>query len=210
MKKIYLIGLAAGLGFLLNGCGGSVGTGSGYVAHPMEDVPPISESDKTAFLDAINDARSQSQDCGSEGIFSAQTTPLTWSDALYKAAYEHNYDMANSGVINLDHTGSGTEYDYTAQVQDLGRPSTFDERIKNNGYTGDYPLLENLTVSPDDPEDEEGATDTAEKAVAAWLASDGHCANLMDPDVREVGMSYLYQSGGTYTHFWTQDFGGGH
>ena len=195
--------LAVGVVFFLNGCGGSgegtPGTQSQHITDPLPvTAPAISESEKQAYLEAINTARGNAQDCGTEGDFPA-TTDLTWNDALYKAAYEHDYDMAVSGIVNTDHTGSHTDSDYTAKVKKLDHGSTIQERIENNGYTDWKAIGENLTAGT--------KKDTAEKAVEAWLKSDRHCANLMNPNFKEVGMAHIEKAGSYYTHYWTQDFG---
>ena len=51
---------------------------------------------------------------------------------------------------------------------------------------------------------------TPESVVRAWMASPGHCANILDPQYREVGTGFIEgairgdsSTGGT----WTQDFG---
>jgi uncharacterized protein YkwD len=193
MKYYFFVLMTVGM--LLSGCGGATGASSTSI--PIV-APSISDADKQAYLDAINDARNHVQDCGTQGIFAA-TTPLTWNNALYKAAYEHDYDMLESDIVNADHTGSNTASDYTARVLGLGHGSTIQERIENNGYGAWTTLGENLTNGT--------LTDTAVKAVQAWLASDDHCANLMNPVLEEVGMAHIEQAGSHYTHYWTQDFG---
>ena len=46
---------------------------------------------------------------------------------------------------------------------------------------------------------------TALAVVNGWMASTGHCNNIMNPVLKEVGVGY--NPGGTYGHYWTQDFG---
>ncbi len=63
--------------------------------------------------------------------------------------------------------------------------------------------------------------------MAGWMSSAGHRANILSPDVREIGVGYAYQAGdlgnvrrdldgncvaddfdnGPYVHYWTQNFG---
>ncbi|WP_296824854.1 CAP domain-containing protein [Sulfurovum sp.] len=159
-------------------------------------APHLSTSMKHAYLQAINKARSTSRRCGSEGYFSAAGN-LKWSDALYKAAYEHSNDLAQTDTFN--HRGSGRVTDHTGEVLGLRRGSTFKERIINNGYTNPKAISENITAGT--------VRDTAQKAVEAWIASDRHCANLMNPSFREVGMAHVQKAGTTYTHYWTQNLG---
>ncbi len=208
MKLGYFLTIVALLTF--SGCGGgsssdqiNSGTndGSGGVTSDNSGsssfmVPTLEESVKIEFLDAINTARSSRQDCGSEGVHEA-THDLIWNDNLYKAAYEHSYDLAESDTF--DHNGSGTEYDITAQELNLGSGSTFKERIERNGYTNWSTIGENITAGT--------IIDEAHEAIDAWLASDEHCANLMNPNYTEVGMAHYSKARSTYTNYWTQNFG---
>jgi uncharacterized protein YkwD len=41
--------------------------------------------------------------------------------------------------------------------------------------------------------------------VNGWLASDGHCVNLMNPTFQELGVGYN-APGSTWTHYSTQSF----
>ena len=193
MKKILgiaVLGIAAAA--MMSGCNASSPEDRPF------DAPTISEATKQAYIQAINDARSTGRTCGGEGYFDA-APDLNWSDALYKAAYEHDVDMAKTvhRESDVSHDGSGTEFDHTAQVKHLGRGSHFYERFHNNGYRF-AKARENLTVGTD--------TDTVEKAVNAWINHAGHCKNLMDVNVTEFGMAYIHDENGTlYKDYWTLD-----
>jgi len=155
-------------------------------------IPAISEAQKAEYLDAINAIRAQTQDCGTEGVFPA-VSALSWSDALYSAAYEHSYDMAYSGVFS--HDGSGTVYDITAQDLGLSRGSFFYERIGNYNYNWSA-VGENIAAG----------NSTVDQVMAQWMASDSHCANIMSSNYTEIGMALVTVSSG-YGYYWTQDFG---
>jgi uncharacterized protein YkwD len=47
-----------------------------------------------------------------------------------------------------------------------------------------------------------GGSATAEDAVAQWMGSDGHCANIMSPDYVDIGVGYVDDA-----RLWTQVFG---
>jgi len=164
----------------------------------IHQIPTISQAQKQEFLDAVNSARADTQDCGNEGIFSP-VPALKWSDELYKAAYEHSRDMALNGIV--EHYGTNTESDWTAKDLKLGHGSHFYERVEHNGYK-DYKLVE---------ENVAGGTnlDNAYEVVGAWLKSDGHCANLMNKDITDIGMA-LVKKNTKYTHYWSQEFGAKH
>lgn len=191
---------------LFVGCGGSTAptadttvestapqSSSRSTANPFP-APGLTDDDRTAYLKVINDARSAQQDCGNKGVF-PPAAALVWSDALYDAAYEHSEDMAQSNTFS--HEGSGTNSDWTGV--ELGKSSTVQERLENNGYTNWRKIGENITAGTN--------RDTAEEAVDAWLDSDEHCAILMDPGYTEVGMAMVKESQSDYTYYWTQDFG---
>jgi len=42
--------------------------------------------------------------------------------------------------------------------------------------------------------------------MAGWMASDGHRANILNPNFRELGVGY-YHGGSWFGDFWVQDFG---
>ncbi len=165
-------------------------------------APAINSNDKQNYLDAINAARRSAQNCGSKGNFPAVAN-VTWNDALYKAAYEHNKDMNASNVVNRDHTGSNTASDYTAQVQHLDHGSTTRDRIANNGYGAYLSTGEIQVVGAVD----NVLMDTVDKVLQIWLSNDAKCANLMDPDFKEMGMAHLDDNASKYKHYWTVDFG---
>ena len=52
---------------------------------------------------------------------------------------------------------------------------------------------------------------TPEKVVEAWMESPGHRANILAPDVEEIGVGYYYlpsdRGSVNYKHYWTQVFG---
>jgi len=157
-------------------------------------VSKVSEAQQQEYLDLINAARAETQDCGSLGVFDPAPA-LRWNVRLGNAAYEHSNDMAQSDTFS--HTGSGTASDVTAQQEGLGRGSKFSERIKHQGYTNYRTVGENIAAGYPTPEE----------AVEAWLESDHHCANLMNPAYKEVGMALVEKQGSEYGTYWSQEFG---
>lgn len=160
------------------------------------DVPAIDSAVREMYLDVINTARSESQDCGEYGVKPA-VAPLRWSDALYKASYRHSNDLARTNTFS--HTGSGTATDIAAQALHPGEGSHVGERIEHAGYTNWRAYGENIAAGT--------VMDEAQEAIDAWLSSPGHCANLMNSNFTEVGMAHVMDSDSHYTHYWTQDFG---
>ncbi|MDQ7084630.1 MAG: CAP domain-containing protein [Sulfurovum sp.] len=135
-------------------------------------------AEKNSYLNAVNGARSVGRTCGQHGYYPA-VTPLQWSDELYRASYEHNVDMVESNFFS--HDGSGSDTDWTAQIMELGRGSSANERIKNNGVPTKYSISENLA----------SVSSSLPAVMNGLLASDGHCVNIMDSTKQFMGMARL-------------------
>ncbi|WP_309569958.1 CAP domain-containing protein [Deinococcus sp.] len=149
---------------------------------PGPTPPPTGTTPSGTFaqrvLDLTNAARAQARTCGTTSY--AATTLLTYNAALGQAAQGHATDMATKN--------------YFSHTSQDGR--TFDQRITAAGYAWTR-IAENIAA---------GQT-TPESVVAGWLTSAGHCANIMNPALKELGVGYAYNAGSTYGHYWVQDFG---
>jgi uncharacterized protein YkwD len=139
---------------------------------PNQTIDPHDDPNVQGIITAMNQARSQDQDCRSEGQWSA-TGPIQGHELLHLAAQIHADDMADNDFFS--HTGSDG--------------SSFSQRIYDTGYTGS-PMAENIAA---------GGTDPA-NIVERWLASDGHCRNLMMPTATEIGVGFTY--GGNWGTLW--------
>ena len=133
-----------------------------------------------SVLALINDRRAGGATCGSTAY--APTAALAMNSKLRTAARGHSQDMAANNYF------SHTSLD--------GR--TFDQRIRNAGYTGSGPLGENIAAGQTSPS----------SVVSGWMGSPGHCRNIMDPAFRAIGVGYAYDGSATYRHYWTLSFGG--
>jgi len=190
--NLTIISFLTTLSLSITGCGSSGGSSSndsGYAPIPYDAVP-VSESFKTSILSAVNKARSVPQNCGGE--IAPAMNPVVWSDALYRAAKEHSDDMAETGI--LSHDGSGTASDWTAQVMGLEGGSLPDERAAMNGAGRLNGENAAGTYSAD-----------VKEVVEGWLGSEGHCQALMS-DSTHIGVAVTESSGTDFTHYWTQDF----
>lgn len=154
-------------------------------------IPTISGSDRQQFLTLINNARSQGRSCGSS--YFPAVPALSWSEKLYKAAYEHSQDLAASNTFS--HTGSGTESDWSGFA--LNKNSSVADRLANYDYIWNS-YGENIAG---------GTNMTAEGAMEGWLNSPGHCRNIMSSTITQVGMAKKTNLDALYTHYWTQNFG---
>ena len=128
-------------------------------------------------VELVNAARSNGRKCGSERFGVAPS--LSVSQKLNKAAEGHARDMARKKYF--EHRGS-----------DGSQPK---DRVIRAGY---QPRLtgENIAFGPE----------SAEEVIAGWLASPGHCANIMDPRFQSIGIGIAVgrKRGEIY---WVQDFG---
>lgn len=195
--KFYLLSTSI---VLLNGCGGAENTSiainnnsesifSNLTYNEKETLNTLS-TNQQELLDAINKERSKTQVCGDRGTFPA-VSPLTWNPNLYAAALEHSTDLAYSNTFS--HDGSGTEYDITGN----GTPSKFYERVAANGYSNYYTAGENIA----------GGQRSLEEVMKAWMASPGHCVNIMKSTYTEVGVAIVIKNDSNYQVYWTQNFG---
>ncbi|MBM7060656.1 CAP domain-containing protein [Pseudomonas sp. UL073] len=129
-------------------------------------------------LEQINAARAQARQCGGQAFAAAPA--LTWNATLGSTAESHSRSMAN-----------GNYFDH--RDRDGRTPS---DRAELAGYSGPQ-IGENLAAGLDSPR----------KVVDGWLASPGHCANLMSPQFSEVGAAYAVDPKSDAGIYWTAVFG---
>lgn len=107
---------------------------------------------------------------------------LTWNDQLGAAAQTHSDDMTANNFSS--HTGS-----------DGSTPLT---RITNAGYPTPRYWGENIFQSaPNDP--------SAQSAFDWWKNSDGHNANMLNPNYTDIGIGQATDDAGITR--WTTNFG---
>jgi uncharacterized protein YkwD len=73
--------------------------------------------------------------------------------------------------------------------------STPGQRVERAGYRAAR-VGENIAAGPT----------SAAEVVEGWLASPGHCANLMDARFTEMGLAYAVDSRSAAGIYWTQVF----
>jgi uncharacterized protein YkwD len=126
---------------------------------------------RTVMLRLVNAVRKRGCQCGD--AFYKPAPPLAWNSLLEEAAYKHSSDMATNkyfGHIAPDGSRGGT------RIARAGYQwKTFGENI-GQGYKTEKEMLD------------------------GWLASPGHCKNIMSKSYKEMGVSRV----GT---LWTQTFG---
>ncbi|WP_348971028.1 CAP domain-containing protein [Pseudomonas atacamensis] len=136
------------------------------------------QSEGQKLLAQLNIARSQARQCGGQSF--AAAAPLAWNATLGTVAQDHSRDMANNNY--LDH-----------KDRDGRTPG---DRAELSGYSGQL-VGENIAAGQD----------TVGKVVDGWLASPGHCANLMNPQYQELGAAYATDPKSNAGIYWTAMFG---
>ncbi len=126
------------------------------------------------LLHQINAARATDRSCGVTAF--AATAALAWSGPLFNAAAGHSRDMALNSYFS--HTGLDG--------------SSVGSRVTGAGY-GWSNVGENIAAGQSD----------VSAVMKAWLASEGHCKNIMNPSYQEVALACVLQTGSTYGRYWT-------
>ena len=130
------------------------------------------------LLEQINVARAQARQCGGQPF--AAAAPLAWNATLASTAESHSRAMANGNFF--DH-----------RDRDGRTPG---DRAELAGYSGQR-IGENIAAG----------LDSARKVVDGWLASPGHCANLMAAQFSELGAAYAVDPKSDAGIYWTALFG---
>ncbi len=156
-----------------SGGSGTVGGGSTLVALDVATSCGLPDF-RNSLLQAINDARAVARSCG--GTAMPAVAPLAWNDQLFSAAARHSTDMATNNYFS--HTGLD------------GR--SMSQRVSAEGYAWSW-VGENIAA---------GQSSVA-VVMNGWLASPGHCANIMNAQPRDVAVSCVQRSGTTYGRYWT-------
>jgi uncharacterized protein YkwD len=127
-----------------------------------------------AWLQQVNRARSEARFCGQ--TFQPAVAPLSYQCTLNSAAAMHSADMAVHSL--LSHLSSNGQDAFS--------------RVRQLGYEA-ATLGENIAMTSESDAD----------PIQQWLASPGHCRNIMDEVYSDLGMARaIAENGETY---WTQN-----
>jgi uncharacterized protein YkwD len=139
--------------------------------------PCIDDVQMHKAVEQLNALRRQAAPCAPT---SAAMQSLAWESKLAVSAQEQAMDLAARD--RLSHVDS--------RNRGLG------VRLRSVGYAA-AGAGENLAAGQSDIDD----------ALQAWLASPSHCANLMQPEYRDVGLACVQRRGSRYERFWVAHFG---
>lgn len=131
-----------------------------------------------ALLAQVNAARAKPRLCGRQRFAAAR--PLAWNASLGAAAQGHSKAMAYGNY-------------FAHRDPDGDMPA---DRARAAGFRGRQ-IGENIAAGQGSPS----------KAMAGWLASPGHCANLMSPLFTQVGAAYATDARSDQGVYWTMLFG---
>ena len=137
-------------------------------------VPGDADVVSARVLSLVNEARSRQRRCGSQTF--AAGKPLKLNAQLGRAALLHSEEMAK--YFSMGHQG-----------RDGSTPA---QRVTRAGYQWTA-VGENVAAGPG----------TAEEVIAGWLASSGHCANIMSARYTEMGVAFVVNGHDDYAVYWT-------
>lgn len=133
-------------------------------------------------LELVNEFRSQPADCGVEGQFEA-APPLAMDPTLRCSARLHSLDMFEREYFSHDNPDGLDPF----------------QRMQEAGFEGQR-MGENIAQGQPTPE----------VVMQDWMESDGHCANIMQPQYTLIGIGFeagTQQVFGGASNYWTQNFG---
>lgn len=135
------------------------------------------ESELKNALTLINQLRMQDQTCGDTRYPAAKK--VAWSNTLTLVASKHSHSMANKNFFS--HTGLDG--------------SNVGARVTTQGYPWRI-VSENIAAGQI----------SVQEVVNGWMLSEGHCRNIMNPSVTEMGLACYINSESDYKRYWTQVF----
>ena len=129
-------------------------------------------------LQRINAARASGYRCGRHAMGPA--APLRWEPSLYSAAQGHSLDMAKRNYF---------EHVSPEGVSVRNRVAAVHYKSRMVG--------ENIAAG----------VRTMPEAMQAWLASEGHCENMLTPEFQDVAVACVAQPGSEWGTYWTMVLG---
>jgi uncharacterized protein YkwD len=158
--------------------------GSAAAVTPPADPTPVADTVcglpnfQADLMQQINAARASARSCGA--VARPATTALVWNANLQVAAARHSTDMAKNNFFS--HTGS--------DGSNLGGRATAAGYI----WRG---IGENIAAGQSN----------VTTVMNGWLASEGHCNNIMESSFNDAALACVSQPGTTYGKYWTMELG---
>lgn len=167
-------------GLFLPAAGAAVGTGNGSVEGTVRVSPTAEEAD---VMRLVNEVRTKGTLNGAnvipgscvDGTFQPGVLrPLTYSGTLAHASIKHAEYSSMEGVGGHDETITTSPYFYGVTPQDRA------DRSRTLFGGPERTAAENAA----------GGFKDAESVMRAWMASAGHCRNLMYPNHASIGVGH--------------------
>jgi uncharacterized protein YkwD len=130
---------------------------------------------RSEVIALVNVARAQGRRCGTHAMPAAP--PLSANPLLAAAAQSYANELAARGSLSHEAADGSTPRD----------------RVARAGYAARF-TAENLAAGPI----------TAREVVDEWLASPGHCANLMDDAFTQMGVAFALNPRAERGIYWVQ------
>jgi uncharacterized protein YkwD len=176
---VLLVALGASACSLIDEAGSGGNCGSSRPAPEIGAWSAGSVEFEARVLELTNAERRQGGCCGSNGCFQP-TRALAANENLVVAARRHARDMAERNFFA--HEGpDGT---------------TLSDRLDAAGFAG-CAAGENIAHGQSTPEE----------VVADWMASQGHCANILSGAYARLGVGYYDDESAELRDIWVQNFG---
>ncbi len=154
------------------------GVPSNDYCDPVRDWDTAMVEFEEDVLVLVNEARANGANCG--GMEFGSAPPLTMDAALRCAARVHSQDMGDRSFFDHD----------TPEGEDPF------QRMERAGYQFST-AGENIAAGQTSPQ----------MVMEGWLASPGHCSNIMNASFTEFGVGVYQPLNGDFPYYWTQTFG---
>jgi uncharacterized protein YkwD len=158
------------------------GSGTCGSSRPAPEIGAWSDQSvefEARVLELTNAERRRGGCCGANGCFQP-TRALAVNENLVVAARRHARDMAERNFFA--HEGpDGT---------------TLSDRLDSAGFAG-CAAGENIAYGQSTPEE----------VMGDWMASDGHCSNILSGDYGRLGVGYYDDPSAELRDIWVQNFG---
>lgn len=114
-----------------------------------------------------------------------------------------NAERAKAGLAALEMGDANLTAAAQARAEEIAEVNS---HVRPNGSSC-FTVLKEFNVT-EDPTGENAAWGeaTPEEVVADWMASEGHRANILDPEAHKMSVGYYYSSSSAYGHQWVQLF----
>lgn len=190
-------------------------SGSASIEEENSYISFQDEAYQNEFLRRVNNERAKA------GLKPVQLGDSSHNSAAQERAeelavsysYASNYRQEVLNLVNAERAKYGLQplvmgdAKLTAAAQQRAEEiATVNSHVRPNG-TKWYTVLSEYGVT-DAAAGENAAWGSVspEEVVNAWMNSEGHRANILDPEARAMGVGYYYNSSSTWGHQWIQLF----